>query len=69
MLWVNVGGKVGLLRLNSKLRAGRSIREENEEELLPEAFNADLERLAVALRGLEGFRLKIIGWCYPEGYL
>ena len=69
MLWVNVAGNAGLLRRNSKLRASKGIREENEEELLPEAFNSDLERLAVALRGLEGFRLKIIGWCYSEDYL
>lgn len=69
MLWVNVAGNAGFLRRNSKLRASKGIREENEEELLPEAFNADLERLAVALRGLERFRLMIIGWCYSEDYL
>lgn len=69
MRWINVAGNEGLFRQNSKLRASRGIREEEEEELLPEAFNADLERLDIALRRLEVFRKKIIGWRYPEEHL
>jgi len=66
MSWVNVKGAAGLIRQNSKLRASRGAREENEEELLPEAFDADFERLANALQGLEAFRLKVIDWLYPD---
>ena len=64
--WINVAGSAGLIRENSKLRAGKGIREQDEEELLPEAFNADLELLTNALQGLEEFRLKIIDWLYPD---
>lgn len=66
MSWVNVEGAAGLIRHNSKLRASKGVREEGEEELLPEAFNADFERLASALRGIEAFRLKVIDWLYPD---
>ena len=55
--WLDVHGKAGLLRENSKLHAGKGIREEEEEELLPEAFLPDFERLTVALNALERFRL------------
>lgn len=65
-LWVNVAGAAGLIRENSKLRASKGTREEEEEELLPEAFNADFERLENALRDIETFRLKIIDWLYPD---
>lgn len=64
--WFNKAGAAGLIRENSRLRAGRGIREQNEEELLPEALNADLENLNIALQGLEEFRLKIIDWLYPD---
>ena len=66
MSWINVEGAAGLIRQNSKLRASKGVREESEEELLPEAFNADFERLARALQELEVFRLKIIDWLYPD---
>lgn len=64
--WVNVNGASGLIRENSKLRASRGIREEEQEELLPEAFSADLANLSKALQSLEDFRLKIIDWLYPN---
>ena len=64
--WINVAGSASLIRENSKLRAGQGIREQDEEELLPEAFNADLELLTNALQGLDEFRLKIIDWLYPD---
>ena len=63
--WVNIHGKEGLLRTNSKLRGGKGEREETEEELQPEAFNGDLVRLALAGGELEKFRLQIIDWLYP----
>lgn len=64
--WVNIHGKEGLLRTNSKLRGSKGELEETEEELQPEAFNDDLERLALAGGELEKFRLQIIDWLYPE---
>ena len=64
--WVNVDGATGLIRENSKLRGSKGFREEEEEELLPEAFNADLERARKALAEIESFRLKIIDWLYPD---
>jgi hypothetical protein len=64
--WFNVEGALGLIRQNSKLRASKGIRVEDEEELLPEAFNADFEHLDSALQGLEAFRLKVINWLYPD---
>ena len=64
--WLNVDGALGLIRQNSKLRGSKGIREESEEELLPEAFNADIERLNGALQRLEVFRMKVIDWMYPD---
>ena len=64
--WLNVHGKEGLLRRNSKLRGSKGEREETEEELQPHAFDADLERLANASARLEAFRLRVINWLYPE---
>lgn len=64
--WLNVDGKEGLLRTNAKLRGSKGEREEKEEELQAEAFNPDLQRLAVAAEGLESFRLQIIDWLYPQ---
>ena len=64
--WFNVDGKEGLLRRNSKLRGSKGEREETEEELQPQAFDGDLQRLSVASASLEKFRLEVIGWLYPE---
>lgn len=64
--WINVEGKLGLLRENSRLRASKGTREAQEEELLPEAFAEDLRRLSVALQELEYFRLKIIDCLFPD---
>lgn len=63
--WTNVDGKAGLLRKNSKLRASKGVREKDEEELLPEAFDADLKKLSETLAALESFRLRVIDWQYP----
>lgn len=64
--WFNVEGAKGLIRQNSKLRASKGTRVEDEEELLPDAFNVDFEHLYIALQELEAFRLKIINWLYPD---
>lgn len=64
--WLNVHGKEGLLRRNSKLRGGKGERVETEEELQPQAFDGDLERLENASARLEAFRLRVIKWLYPE---
>jgi len=65
-LWLNVDGKEGLLRTNSKLRGGMGIREEKEKELQPEAFDSYLQQLSAAANKLEEFRLQVIGWRYPD---
>lgn len=62
--WRNVEGAWGLIRKNSRFH--QRIREEREEELLPGAFDADLERVQLALRRLEEFRLRILDWLYPD---
>ena len=67
MQWQTIDGFQGLIRQNSKLRGSKGIREEDEEELLPESFAQDLERLDSALRRLEVFGMKIIDWKYPAG--
>lgn len=64
--WLNVEGKEGLLRTHSKLRGSKGEREEKEEELQPEAFNGDLQRLAEAAAALEKFRRQVLDWLYPE---
>jgi len=64
--WLDIHGKEGLLRTNSKLSGSKGEREEKEEELQPEAFNADLQCLDVAAAELEKFRLQVIDWLYPE---
>lgn len=63
--WLNIEGKEGLLRTNSRLSGSKGEREEKEEELQPDAFNADLQRLVEAANELEQFRLQIIDWLYP----
>ena len=63
--WTNVHGNEGLLRRNSRLRGKTGQREETEEELQPDAFVADLKRLADAATRLEKFRLQVIDWLYP----
>ena len=63
--WINIEGSYGLLRQNSALRASKGLREDGEEELLPEALEADGDKLGVALQALERFRLRVIDWVYP----
>ena len=64
--WINVEGASGLLRENSRLRASKGTREEEEEEILPHAFAVDFRRLSAALQQMERFRLKIIDWLSPQ---
>ena len=64
--WINIHGKEGLRRTSSKLRGSKGEREKKEEELQPDAFNRDLERLTAAAARLEIFRLRVIDWLYPD---
>jgi len=64
--WRNVEGRAGLLRQNSKLRAGGGIREESEEELLPEAFTKDMAKAYLISMELDKFRLQVTDWLYPD---
>ncbi len=66
MTWIDAAGAVGLFRQNSRLRDSKGTREQEEEELLPDAFNKDIESLYVALQELGKFRLKIIDWICPD---
>ena len=63
--FINVEGIAGLRRESSKLAASKGQRDVQEEDLLPESFAEDLERLSAAQKSLETFRLKIIDWLYP----
>ena len=63
--WIDIDGKVGLLRTNSKLSSKIGTREEQEEELQPTDFDSDLDRLNKASIEIEKFRLKIIDWLHP----
>lgn len=63
-LFFTVKGLAGLRRESSKLAPSRGQRDVQEEDLLPESFAKDLDRLSAAQKSLEAFRLKIIGWRY-----
>lgn len=62
--FINVEGIAGLRRERSKLAASKGQRDVQEEDLLPESFAEDLERLSAAQKSLETFRLKIINRVY-----
>jgi hypothetical protein len=64
--WINVHGREGLLRTNSKLRGSSGEREIKEEELQPEAFDSDLLNLSATAQSLEAFRIKVIDWLCPD---
>ncbi|CAN7304589.1 hypothetical protein LJR038_003489 [Acidovorax sp. LjRoot38] len=66
MRWFNVDGLEGLIRYNSELSGKKGIREEVEEEMLPEKFEEDCSRCALTLMALEKFRVKLIDWEYPD---
>jgi hypothetical protein len=62
--WTNTEGQIGLLRRNARLRPRTALLDETEEELQPEAFEADLENLTAALGELEGFRQELLNRKY-----
>ncbi|MFZ6643787.1 hypothetical protein ACO0LL_28950 [Undibacterium sp. TC4M20W] len=64
--WIDVNGANGLLRKNSHLSGSKGERIEDEEELLPDAFDADIVKLEAAAIDLEKFRMQIIDWLYPD---
>lgn len=64
--WETINGEKGLIRENSRNRGKRGVREEKEEELLPETFEADFVKLDRALELLNKYRLEIIDWLYPD---
>jgi len=66
LMWTNVDGAHGLIRENSVLRASKGSREIIEEELLPETFELDCDRLSIALQSLERIRLRTIDWLDPH---
>ena len=66
IFWLNFQGNEGLLRTNSRLCGKNGKRKQIEEELQPDAFDLDLQRLSVAVSELHKFRLQIIDWLYPQ---
>lgn len=62
--WLNVEGREGLLRMSTKITSSKRVHD-NEEELQPEAFDGDLERLQAASEDLHRFRMRVIDWLYP----
>lgn len=63
---VDNGEVTVLIRINSKLRSSKGIREIEEEDLTNKSFNKYFEDITSVLQQIEAFRLKIIGWEYPE---
>ena len=63
--FINVKGLAGLRRESSRLAGSKGQRDVQEEDLLPESFVEDLERLSAAQKSLETFRLKILDWLNP----
>lgn len=62
--WINTEGQPGLLRRNARVTARTALIDETEEELQPEAFEADLENLPAVLRELEVFRQQVLDLKY-----
>ena len=62
--WINVSGELGLIRIRSQLQGG--VRDEEEHEMLPDAFAAENVALSAALVRLEEFRRQIIDWIFPD---
>lgn len=63
--WLNVEGREGLLRTSTRIN-GSKRKNDDEEELQPEAFDGDLGRLQVASEDLNRFRLRVIDLLYPD---
>jgi hypothetical protein len=63
--WFNVEGREGLLRMSTRI-TGSKRHNDKEEELQPEAFDGDLERLQAASGDLHRFRMRVIDWLYPS---
>lgn len=64
-LWVSADGTPGLIRENSKLRASKGIREQEEEEILAHILDTDCDSLTIVLQKLEALRLEIIKIAHP----
>jgi alpha-D-ribose 1-methylphosphonate 5-triphosphate synthase subunit PhnI len=64
--WIDIMGREGLVRSNSKFKPSKSTRLDIDEDLLPESFSKDHEEVAVVIRRLERFRLLLIEWHYPD---
>jgi len=58
--WMDIEGREGLIRSNSKFKTSRGERQSTDEDLLPQAFEKDHEAVRAALGRLERFRLLLI---------
>ena len=64
--WQDVTGSDGLIRNNYILRGKDGEREEEDEELQPEAFDKDFTNLDEASEKMEFHRSEILDWQYPD---
>ena len=60
--WQDAEGNFGLIRENIKLDQGKGVRQNQYEELLPNALSGEVERIKSALERVDQFRLEIINW-------
>jgi hypothetical protein len=60
--WIATDGDRGMLRQNTRMQKGALV--DDEEELLPSTFDAELSELRVALGQLDAVRLQVIDLAY-----
>ncbi|RVU47061.1 hypothetical protein [Rubrivivax rivuli] len=64
--WITHEKKLGLIRKNSRLRGAKGILEQVEEELLPESFEQDLEKVNDLSIQLEQCRQDLTSIIYAD---
>lgn len=61
-LWMDIKGEEGSIRVNSKLKSSKGIREINKESFLQGDLESDFKKIDDATRELEDFCHKVIEW-------
>lgn len=65
-VWIDVAGRAGVIRSNSRLKPAKGVRIEEEFDMLPEAFERDLDYVMTIVDRLEEYRILLINWLYPN---
>jgi len=65
-VWIDITGRSGMIRSNSRLKPGKGLRVDEELDMMPEAFEADLDALMDMVKRIEEYRLLLIDWMYPD---